>query len=1095
MAPTTTPTPIPGTELIDTKNPSIVYKGTWSFSETATGNVNNDQYSSNATSNYAELRFTGTKVYMYTSLSANRGKADIYIDGVLAQQVDLYSKTDLFQQLVFSKSDLTPGTHTIRVVVSQTKNSASSDYYVIIDAFAVEAALPAPTPPTGGTGNRYVTPDGAGTRDGSSWTNAMAGNKIDGLQNAWDATGNTSTLYVGSGNYNVPQFLEINSGGTGLTALKTLEGVDRGSGLPVFKGDFTHTSQRKGTLIEVSSGVSYWALKNIKISNYLIGVETKGRNVGYRINNVDVSFMSDGLYLRGGATAADGTIGSHDILIEDCDFKYYTKRGIRFRDGNYNATVNRCTADAGGEAYWVSSNFPFSFQVADSEQAAGIIDHDITFNDCEGRNNYHNGGTGYWNGDTFVSEWNSDNITYNRCKAFDNTDGGWDIKATHTYLNDCIAVGNKRGFRIWSTGEAVLTNCISAYSDNLGAWIGATSDQARRANVIIHNSTFYNNNGYEFRCEGGIVTLYDSVIADTTGSTANLYDKIDRGNYTLVNTAAYGYVNGTFTGTNPQIVNGSNALWTGVGTDFNNQLYGASKGYFHPTPSNILPSEPRTAPVTIADRYMTPAGAGAMDGSSWANALSADAPYALQSAWNNTAATGTLYIGSGTYTGQKMTIASGGTEVNTPKSIVGVDTGTGLPVFQGSFTRFNQVSGNFIDVSAGASNWVVKDLKIQNYAIGINAKGKNVGYRIYNVDVTEMSDGFYLFGGATAADPTIGSHDIIIEDCDFKYYTKRGIRFREGNYNAVVNRSSADGGGAAYWVAGNFPFGFQVADSSQNAAIIDHDITFNDCVASNNYENAGPDAYWNADGFCAEKASTNITYNRCTAFGNTDGGWDVKSYNTYLNDCVSYGNKRAYRFWSEGEAVVRNSVGYNSVEPGGMATACGVWAGIQNGAPANVYLYNSEIFNNAGPELRVEGGNITCTDCIVSEGRQVTEEFTSIDPVKQGSITLTNTMEYYPGVPGTNPQALLKSLTVNPGPLTFTPETVTYSVYVGSSTPSIQVSAATASIVAQDLLVNGVSVASGSARTIPLISGTTDIVIEVVAFDGLRKTYHIYVIR
>ncbi|MDF2939253.1 MAG: hypothetical protein K0Q90_4626, partial [Paenibacillaceae bacterium] len=254
-------------------------------------------------------------------------------------------------------------------------------------------------------------------------------------------------------------------------------------------------------------------------------------------------------------------------------------------------------------------------------------------------------------------------------------------------------------------------------------------------------------------------------------------------------------------------------------------------------------------------------------------------------------------------------------------------------------------------------------------------------------------------------------------------------------------------------------------------------------------------AYWNADGFCAEKASDNITYNRCTAFGNTDGGWDVKSYNTYLNDCVSYGNKRAYRFWSGGEAVVRNSVGYNSVEPGGMATACGVWAGIQNGVPANVFLYNSEIFNNAGPELRVEGGNIVCTDCIVSEGRQVTEEFTSIDPVKQGSITLTDTMEYYPGAPGTNPQALLKDLAVTPGSLAFSPETVTYTVYAASGTASVQVNAAAASMVIQDLLVNGASTASGSARIIPLAPGANDITIEVVAFDGTRETYLIRVIR
>ncbi|MNC26258.1 hypothetical protein D3C75_743810 [compost metagenome] len=72
----------------------------------------------------------------------------------------------------------------------------------------------------------------------------------------------------------------------------------------------------------------------------------------------------------------------------------------------------------------------------------------------------------------------------------------------------------------------------------------------------------------------------------------------------------------------------------------------------------------------------------------------------------------------------------------------------------------------------------------------------------------------------------------------------------------------------------------------------------------------------------------------------------------------------------------------------------------------------------------MEGGNITCTDCIVSEGRQVTEEFTSIDPAKQGSINLNNSQTYYPSAPGTNPQALLKSLTVTPGSITFAPETV-----------------------------------------------------------------------
>ncbi|MEK3883346.1 cadherin-like beta sandwich domain-containing protein [Paenibacillus sp. PL2-23] len=1093
-APTPTATVIPGTVVVDTTDPNIVYRGAWSYSGSALNNYGNDQYASNATNNYAELNFTGISVYWITSLASNRGMADIYIDGNWVQQVDLYSPSEQFRQIVFFREDLGSGPHTIRVQISANKNSSSSDHYVTMDVFAVPGTLPPAPAPSPGSGDRYVTPEGSGTMDGSSWANAMNGNWVDGLQKAWDSAGATGTVFVGSGDYDVPQILEMTSGGLSVVEPKKLQGVDRGSGLPVFHGDFSHTMQRRGTLIEVASEVSYWLLEDIEINRYYYGVETKGRNVGYRILNVDVSFMSDGLYLRGGATAQDASIGSNDILIEDSDFKYYTKRGIRFRDGNYNATVNRCTADAGGEAYWVTGNFPFSFQVADADQAAGVIDRDITFNDCEGRNNYHNGGTGYWNGDSFVSEWNADNITYNRCKAFDNTDGGWDVKATNTYLNDCVALGNKRGFRFWSTGEAVMNNCIAAYSDSFGAWIGATSNFSKRANVIMYDCTFFNNGGNELRIEGGFVTAYNSIFADTE-STSNLYSKIDGGDYTLVDSVGYGYVNGIFQGTDPEILNPTNEFWTGVGADFNNGLYGSSKGYYQPNLSNMLPSSPRTQPVLTPDRYVTPTGSGSMDGSSWSNALSAEAPNALQSAWNHTAATGTLYIGSGNYVGRKLVIAAGGTDASSPKRLVGVDTGGGLPVFSGSFTRFNQVSGNFIDVSAGASYWEVKDIQIRNYAVGIYTKGRNVGFRISNVDVTEMSDGFYLNGGATAQDASIGSHDILIEDCDFMYYTKRGLRIRGGHYDVVVNNSTADAGGEAYYVPGNFPFGFQVADSNQDPAIVDRNITFNDCISSNNYENAGSDAYWNADGFVAEKASDYITFNRSIAFGNTDGGWDIKSDHAYLNDCISYDNKRAYRFWSSEEAVIRNSVGYASVEFGGMPAAAGVWAGITGGEPANVFIYNSEIYNNAGPEVRAEGGNITFYNSIVSEGRAVSEAFTSIDPVKLGSINFVDSKTYYSGVSGMNPQYVLKSLDIAPGTISFDEETFSYSLNVSSGTTSIAITPTAASMVYKSLTVNGNPISSGSVMDVSLAPGLNVIVIELTAYDDTQVSYVLEVDR
>lgn len=126
-----TPTPV----VVNDDHASITYNGAWTDNNTATGSINGDEHYTKVTGNYAQFTFTGVKIEWVLTKSTNRGNADVYLDGVYDATVDLYSSTLQYQQVVYTKSGLTNGSHTIKVICKGTKNSGSSDYYIIVDAF------------------------------------------------------------------------------------------------------------------------------------------------------------------------------------------------------------------------------------------------------------------------------------------------------------------------------------------------------------------------------------------------------------------------------------------------------------------------------------------------------------------------------------------------------------------------------------------------------------------------------------------------------------------------------------------------------------------------------------------------------------------------------------------------------------------------------------------------------------------------------------------------------------------------------------------------------------------------------------------------
>jgi len=94
-------------------------------------------YATLAGAGYATLTFRGNGITWITRTNAAAGRADVYLDGKKTKTVDLYAKTTKFQQVVYKATGLKSGTHTIKVVRTGKKNSASKGRNLMVDAFQV----------------------------------------------------------------------------------------------------------------------------------------------------------------------------------------------------------------------------------------------------------------------------------------------------------------------------------------------------------------------------------------------------------------------------------------------------------------------------------------------------------------------------------------------------------------------------------------------------------------------------------------------------------------------------------------------------------------------------------------------------------------------------------------------------------------------------------------------------------------------------------------------------------------------------------------------------------------------------------------------
>ncbi|RYD38251.1 MAG: right-handed parallel beta-helix repeat-containing protein [Verrucomicrobiaceae bacterium] len=392
----------------------------------------------------------------------------------------------------------------------------------------------------------HVSPAGSGTKDGSSAADAVPAASASSLFN--DTLQPGDRLLFSAGDYKGLSLI-LAKGGTKEKPKVVVGGADA-----VFSSNWTIEKPDKGaTAIALAPGLSHVVFKDLAIRNYCFAVRANAAKdaprSGLVFDNVDMEQMRHGFYLS----------DCDDMTITGCDMKRYSKHGFRFEQGCDRVRLSQCTADCSeGDAVWETKTEVFTFGFLLNN--GGEPNTTFAFEDCLAKNNIKSNQTvKYTNGDGFVAEGNSRDVSYIRCRALRNQDGGFDLKVKDVTLTDCIAIGHRRDFRLWYNGT--LKNCFGGWSQT-GLW-------TKGGPVIVEGCTFIGHlkSSVEIEDEApGPLTLNNCLLVTGDAKVGAAIGKYDGTGTVIVKSAAEAGISTV------------GNQWDGTGVTGNSSKY-ADKGY------------------------------------------------------------------------------------------------------------------------------------------------------------------------------------------------------------------------------------------------------------------------------------------------------------------------------------------------------------------------------------------------------------------------------------------------------------------------------------------------------------------------------------
>jgi hypothetical protein len=122
---------------IEEISPSVAGSAGWTLGDTSRAWSGGTAAYSTTAGTQASFTFTGTSVSWIGARGPQTGIARVLLDGQLVAEVDTYNASEEIQANLFSRTNLASGAHTLTIEVTGLKNAASTDAYVVVDAFDV----------------------------------------------------------------------------------------------------------------------------------------------------------------------------------------------------------------------------------------------------------------------------------------------------------------------------------------------------------------------------------------------------------------------------------------------------------------------------------------------------------------------------------------------------------------------------------------------------------------------------------------------------------------------------------------------------------------------------------------------------------------------------------------------------------------------------------------------------------------------------------------------------------------------------------------------------------------------------------------------
>jgi hypothetical protein len=123
------------TTRVEETAPSITHTTGWVLDGSSRSWSGGTAALSTTAGTQASFPFTGTSVSWIGFRGPQTGIARVLLDGVLVAEVDTYKTTEEIQANVFSATGLAAGNHSLTIEVTGLKSAASTDTYIVVDAF------------------------------------------------------------------------------------------------------------------------------------------------------------------------------------------------------------------------------------------------------------------------------------------------------------------------------------------------------------------------------------------------------------------------------------------------------------------------------------------------------------------------------------------------------------------------------------------------------------------------------------------------------------------------------------------------------------------------------------------------------------------------------------------------------------------------------------------------------------------------------------------------------------------------------------------------------------------------------------------------